>query len=227
MRSAFHLGVIASLRALGTRPRFRFVALVVGLGDLFDAVLTRAVPRAGVRVGMRSALAPRHRRKAPRALLPACKPAVLANCLRSLQLLIDPQQKMRDWAPGVPSVCSRTRVRAGETLDAFVSQSDGGRPRSPVSVFSCGIQNPSESQMRAQTRMPGGGGLGVIFAGAAERGLPAPTLSPPDNRPSEHSGENHSEFADDPREFSRSMPAAPMRTQVALRNSKLRPRLDP
>ena len=41
-------------------------------------------------------------------------------------------------------------------------------------------------------------GLGVIFAGAAERGRLATTFNPPLNRPSEHSGENHTEFADDP-----------------------------
>ena len=41
----------------------------------------------------------------------------------------------------------------------------------------------------------------MIFAGAAERGRLATTFKLPDNRPSEHSGENQPELADEPREF--------------------------
>jgi len=41
----------------------------------------------------------------------------------------------------------------------------------------------------------------------SEGGRP-PTLCPLDNRPSEHSGENHSEFADDPPRIEK-LPATP------------------
>ena len=76
----------------------------------------------------------------------------------------------------------------------------GGRPRRPVFVLFWQSLTGGLA-MHAETRRPGGGGLGVTFAGAAERGRLAIRVNPPHNRPSEHSGENHPEFADDPQEL--------------------------
>jgi len=86
------------------------------------------------------------------------------------------------------------------------SQPYGGRLRRPVFVyFVFGDDGLSGMEFTGNAcgSMAGRGGLGVIFAGAAERGRLATTfLTRPDNRPSEHSGENHPELADDTRENS-------------------------
>src|SRR5687767_301005 len=80
-------------------------ALVVGLGEILDAVLTRAVPDhwclcLGRPPSLRGTV-----ENLPEPSSQACKTSGPAN--RLLSSSNPPPKKMGDWAPEVPSVCSR------------------------------------------------------------------------------------------------------------------------
>ena len=124
-----------------------------------------------------AALAPRHRRKAPRALLPACKYPDSGNC-PPFPPVFGPYKKCGTGHRGAQRMLAN-RASAGRSLGYVRTATIRRAPAAPSLVFFLTGPGPCGIRMRSEWRRSGGGGVGVIFAGAAERGRLATTLGSP------------------------------------------------
>src|SRR5688572_25474202 len=106
----------------------------------------------------RAALAPRHRRKAPRALLPGVQTSRLWK-LPAVPSGGSSQKKRRLGTGGAQRMLAHRTSAGDRWIRSYRNHTEGAR--GAQSPFFLGL-GPPQIAMRAKTHMPEGGGVGVI-----------------------------------------------------------------